>query len=101
VFASFIKSLIALYGFLPGSILSLHGLIQAGERVGFDKKHVESHIKIVNFTSDLLYIATENWGLYAVFCPLLAFLWALVVAEPKVASKRRFAERKKARIGSD
>lgn len=96
---SFIKTLLTLWGFLPGAILTLRGVIETSEKVHFDTQFPHGHEKIVNLVNGLLYIATEYTGLYILFCPFLAFLWALIVAEPKAVSKRRFDERKNSRIG--
>lgn len=81
-------------------MLGLRGLIEAAEKVGFDKKYPGHFEEMVNLLNTLLYLATEHWPLYIIVVVGLAFFWALVVAEPKAASKREFQQRRKARIGT-
>jgi hypothetical protein len=100
VFRSFVRSAIGLFTFGPGFLGTIRGFIEASEKVGFDKNHPSNHAKLVSLLNDLLYIATEHWPLYIIVVLLLAFFWAVIVAEPKAASKRKFRDRKRARIGT-
>ena len=75
------------------------GFVTAAKSTGFDKSNPAQYNELRLFVRDLLKIATIYWLGYIIICAGLAFFWALMVAEPRVASKRRFDERRSKRIG--
>jgi hypothetical protein len=99
VFKNFILASVALASSLPTAVGGLIGLIAASEKTGFNGIKPAHHKQLVDLVNALLEFLIDHWILYIIACCGLGFFWALMVSEPKAASKREFARRKKARIG--
>ena len=81
---------------LPAGLAGLFSIIQAADKTEYAKRSPKNYEKLVNSYNKLLDIFVEHWPLYIILCALTAYIWALVVAEPKAISKRSFdAKRKK------
>lgn len=90
----FCLSFVKFVGVLPGAAASLFALREAAERAGFAKKYPTSHEKLANAVNYLVYILVEHAVAYALFCALAAFIWTLIVMEPKTTSKRNSEKRR-------
>lgn len=79
---------------VPGAMGSIFALLEAADKTGFALKYPPTHEKLVNSLNYLIYILTEYWPGYAILCALAAYIWALIVVEPKAKSKRKFEQRR-------
>jgi hypothetical protein len=94
MFRDFCKSFCTFLTALPGTTLGLFGLREAGNRAGFETHYPATHQKLVNHLNYLIYILVEYALGYVILCALAAFVWALIVMEPKTHSKRKFEKRR-------
>jgi hypothetical protein len=92
--ASFCKSFVAFLTSIPLAVGSLFALREAANRAGFEKQYPAAHQKLVNSLNYLIYILVEYAAGYILLCALVAFIWALIVAEPKTVAKRKFEKRR-------
>ncbi|WFU67717.1 hypothetical protein [Bradyrhizobium brasilense] len=79
---------------VPGATGSIFALLEAANKTGFATNYPASHEKLVNSLNYLMYLLAEYWPGYAILCALAAFIWALIVVEPKAKSKRKYGERR-------
>ncbi|OQW60728.1 MAG: hypothetical protein A4S14_02870 [Proteobacteria bacterium SG_bin9] len=77
----------------PAGLAAAFGLVEGSQKIGFDKKYSRTHQKLVNFLNDLVYYSIEHWFWYLSITALAAFMWALIVAEPKAVSKCKYHDR--------
>jgi preprotein translocase subunit SecY len=94
MFRDFCKSFCSFLIFLPGVAASLFGLREAANRAGFEAQYPPTHQKLVNSLNYLIYILVEYALGYVIVCALAAFIWTLIVMEPKTQSKRKFEKRR-------
>lgn len=90
----FLVRLVSFCGAVPGATGSAYGLLAAADRVGFDRQFSPTHEKLANFLNHLIYLMVEYWPPYLIACAIAAFLWTLIIAEPKAVAKRKFKERR-------
>jgi hypothetical protein len=79
---------------VPLALGGLFALREAANKAGFEKQYPASHEKLVNSLNYLIYILVEYALGYVILCALAAFIWTLMVTEPKAQSKRKFDERR-------
>lgn len=53
-----------------------------------------AHEKLASFLNYLIYLMVEHWPAYIIVCAGAAFIWVLIVAEPKAAEKRKLKARR-------
>ncbi|WP_035679507.1 hypothetical protein [Bradyrhizobium liaoningense] len=94
MFRVFLTSLCKFVPVLPVISGSLYALREAAAKAGFDAQFPVTHDKFTKSVNYLVYILVEHTIWYVIFCALAAFIWALIVAEPKAVSKRKFEERR-------
>ena len=99
MFKAFVVSTLKIIAVLPGSIAVLYGLLQAAEHTGFNHEKPATYEKLIKLINSLLEVLIDYWLGYIIFSALVGFLWALIVAEPKLASKRAFEKRRKEKLG--
>lgn len=81
-------------GAIPGGTASGYALMAAADKAGFATQFPGAHEKLANFLNYLMYVMVEYWPPYLMCTALAAFLWALIVAEPKAKAARKFKERR-------
>jgi hypothetical protein len=79
---------------VPGGAASGYALMAAADRADFGTQFPATHEKLAYFLNYLLYITVEHTFPYLLVCALAAFIWALIIAEPKAVAKRKFKERR-------
>jgi hypothetical protein len=94
MFRGFCLSFCKFVPVLPGIAAALFALREAANRAGFEKQFPASHEKLVSYVNYLVYILIEHIIGYVIFCALAAFIWTLIVMEPKTTSKRNFDKRR-------
>jgi hypothetical protein len=94
MFVNFCKSFLTVLSSVPLAVVSLFGLREAANKAGFETQYPATHVKLVNSLNYLIYILIEYTFGYVIFCALVAFIWALIVMEPKSQSKRKFDQRR-------
>jgi hypothetical protein len=99
LFKEFLKALLKVVLAGPSLIGVCIGLSTAAKESGFSKSSPEDYANLLSLIKILLRVVIDNAVGYIAFCAILAFLWVLIVTEPKVKSKRRFDERRRKRLG--
>lgn len=94
MFRVFLTSLCKFLPVLPAIAGSLYALRETAAKAGFDGQFPTTHEKFANSINYLVYILVEHTIWYVIFCALAAFIWTLIVAEPKAVSKRKFEDRR-------
>ncbi|WP_315734124.1 hypothetical protein [Bradyrhizobium sp. SZCCHNR1093] len=94
MFRQFLIYCVAFTGFPPTAIGSGYGLLAAADKADFDKQFPGAHEKLVNFLNYMIYVMVEHTFPYVMLCALAAFIWVLIIAEPKAVAKRNFKERR-------
>lgn len=91
---NFLTSFVSCLTAMPLATASLFALREAANRAGFETQYPAAHHKLVNSLNYLIYILVEYTFGYVILCGLVAFIWALIVMEPKSQSKRKFDQRR-------
>jgi hypothetical protein len=91
---TFLLYFVPFSGSAPTFAGSGYTLMAAADAAGFDKQFHATHEKLAYFLHYLIYITVEHTFPYLLACALAAFIWAIIIAEPKAVAKRKFKEQR-------
>jgi hypothetical protein len=91
---TFLLYFVPFSGSLPSFAGSGYALMAAADTAGFDRQFHPTHEKLAYFLHYLIYVLVEHTFPYLLACALAAFMWVLIIAEPKAMAKRKFKERR-------
>lgn len=91
---NFLRSFVTFLVSIPAALGTVFTVREAANKVGFDKVFPATNEKLVSALNSLIYVLVEYCLGYVLLCLLAAYIWALIVSEPKSQSKRRLEQRR-------